>query len=78
MLAFLVAYKPHDTPNSRAFEFFNEATILVVSYLTALNVELVTDDEMRSNVGWLVTGIIMLNVTANFVNIVIKLIQKLQ
>jgi len=52
-------------------EIFNEGTVLIISLLAWLFTDNVPNGEFRQNVGWVLLGIICLNVGINmFVNVV--------
>jgi hypothetical protein len=67
---------PHEDTNTAYFEVYNEATILVVSYGMLLSCEYIASDVARYNLGWVMTGIVILNVLLNFLNVVHKTGQK--
>jgi uncharacterized BrkB/YihY/UPF0761 family membrane protein len=75
-LTYLTLYKPHEEPNAVYFEIYNEATILLVSYGMLLSCDYIVSDVARYNLGWALTGIILLNVVINFANVVVKTGQK--
>lgn len=71
-LVYLTKYKPHSDPNTFYFEIFNEATILIVSYGTLLSCDYILSDTAKYNLGWALTGVIILNVILNFLNVLFK------
>jgi hypothetical protein len=36
----------------------------------------ITSDEARYNLGWVLTGFVLLNIVLNFLNVIIKMVQK--
>ncbi|TNV73902.1 hypothetical protein FGO68_gene10999 [Halteria grandinella] len=77
MLVYLLHFKPHRSYNTRMFEIFNEFTILSVTYLTLMNADIVTDDLLRYNIGWVMVGIIGLCIFANLVNVLTNMGRKI-
>ncbi|TNV87736.1 hypothetical protein FGO68_gene8017 [Halteria grandinella] len=77
MLVYLLHFKPHRSFNTRMFEILNEFTILIVTYLTLMNADIVTDDLLRYNIGWTMVGIIGLCIFANLVNVLINMGRKM-
>ena len=75
-LLYLVKYMPHEDSNTAYFEVYNEVTILLVSYGMLLSCDYILSDVARYNLGWGLTGIIILNVLLNFLNVVHKTGQK--
>jgi uncharacterized BrkB/YihY/UPF0761 family membrane protein len=75
-LIYLIKFMPHEDTNTAYFEVYNEVTILVVSYGMLLSCEYIASDVARYNLGWVMTGIVILNVLLNFLNVVHKTGQK--
>jgi hypothetical protein len=75
-LIYLTLYQPHDEPNAVYFEIYNEATILLVSYGLLSCCDSIKSDVARYNLGWALTGLILLNVVINFLNVLVKTGQK--
>ena len=75
-LMYLIKIMPHEDTNTAYFEVYNEVTILLVSYGMLLSCDFIASDVARYNLGWGLTGIIILNVLLNFLNIVHKTGQK--
>ena len=75
-LMYLLKFMPHEDTNTAYFEVYNEVTILVVSYGMLLSCDFIVSDAARYNLGWALTGIIILNVLLNFLNVVHKTGQK--
>ena len=75
-LMYLVNFMPHEDTNTAYFEVYNEVTILLVSYGMLLSCDYIVSDVARYNLGWALTGIIILNVLLNFLNVVHKTGQK--
>ena len=48
------------------FEAYNEITILIISYLQLLLADIVTDADMRYNIGWVIVAFVLFNVSLNF------------
>ncbi|CDW74512.1 UNKNOWN [Stylonychia lemnae] len=59
LLIFQYCYFPFDTKNQQFFEIYNETTILLVS-------------ELRTNLGWVIVGIIGINIFLNQLNLVVS------
>ena len=78
MSAYLLGQRPHKSKNTRAFELYNELTILSVTYVLMMNADLVTDDMLRYNIGWALVGVIGINIIANIINVVISMIKKIR
>lgn len=82
MITYLLVVKPHRSPNTRMFELYNETTILVVTYLLMMNIELITDDQLKFTNGWVILAIISACILANLINVVtnmtIKIKRKIQ
>ena len=72
-LLYLIVYRPHKELNTAYFEIYNEATILVVSYGMFLYCDIILSDSARYNLGWALTGFVILNVLLNFLNIAVKI-----
>jgi uncharacterized BrkB/YihY/UPF0761 family membrane protein len=75
-LMYLIKFMPHEDSNTAYFEVYNEVTILLVSYGMLLSCDYILSDLARYNLGWVLSGIIILNVLLNFLNIVHKTGQK--
>jgi hypothetical protein len=69
---------PHEDSNTAYFEVYNEVTILIVSYGMLLSCDYIESDVARYSLGWALTGIIILNVLLNFLNVVHKTGQKVK
>ncbi len=53
-----------------ALEIINEAVVLVIGYLFITLSDLVSDDTLKYNVGWVIVGITLLNIFINWVSLV--------
>lgn len=77
-LMYLIKFMPHEDTNTAYFEVYNEVTILLVSYGMLLSCDYIASDVARYSLGWALTGIIILNVLLNFLNVVHKTGQKVK
>ena len=71
MIVYLCAYKPQAMRKILYFEIYNEASILIISYLLipfALNS--IEDPEFKFQIGWVIIGVISMNIIANWVNLI--------
>jgi hypothetical protein len=75
---YLIKFMPHEDTNTAYFEVYNEVTILLVSYGMLLSCDYIASDVARYSLGWALTGIIILNVLLNFLNVVHKTGQKVK
>ena len=55
--------------NYFVLEMLNELTILAVSLLTLPYLGLITDHEMRYDLGWAIIGIVLANLTVHTINL---------
>ena len=67
----MVKYKPFNSNNGFTIEVYNELTILAVSYLLMVNIELIPDASIRYNIGWIAIGIIVLSFVINTMNVLV-------
>ena len=68
--------RPHESKNTAFFEIYNEVTILLVTYIISVNTDPSIDEYARLNMGWVITAIIGINIIANFINIIQKMLSK--
>ncbi|CDW83359.1 UNKNOWN [Stylonychia lemnae] len=77
LLTFQYYYMPFDTKNQQFFEIYNETTILLVSYcLLPYSQDYFTEDilDLRTNLGWVIVGIIGINILLNQLNLIVQAI----
>ena len=78
MMNYLLHVKPHKSRNTRGFELYNEGTILSVTYLFMMSMDLVTDDELRFTIGWAIVSLIGLCIILNLANVIFNLSKKIK
>ena len=72
-LLYLVVYRPYEEKITAYFEIYNEVTLLLVSYGMLMNCDFISSDAARYNLGWFLSGVLILNIFLNFLNVAIKM-----
>lgn len=70
-LVYIIRFRPFEERITQFFEIFNELTILSVSVGIFVNIGDQTDDAARFGFGWFLTGLVVLNVAANLLNVIV-------
>ena len=70
-LVYIIRFRPFEEKNTQIFEIYNELTILFVSLGIFVNIGDATDDMARFGFGWFLTGLVVLNVAANLLNVIL-------
>jgi hypothetical protein len=69
--------KPFESKAMNYFELYNEATILSFSYIIIVNLGLLSDTQMRYDLGWLLIALILANIGINLIRIIKTLCRKI-
>lgn len=77
MLKFLIQVKPLDSPFLNGMELFNETILIVCFYFIIFFTDIIGDDELRYQLGWIYIGIIVINITVNFSAMLYKFVTTL-
>lgn len=76
ILCYMIIVLPIKNRKTFIFEIYNEFTLLVLSYFLMLYADIITDIELRYNLGWFVIGITLLNLTVNYASMVFSLLKQ--
>ena len=77
MLSFIIFVRPYLERDIFYFEVFNEATLLTCSYFLMVFCDILMDYQKRYSVGWYMVAVTLLNILANWLNMVVTLILQL-
>ena len=69
-LIYFISVRPFEEPLTHYFEIYNEFTVLIISVSLLCYIDNIEDDNARYNFGWVLTGLIMINIFANLLNII--------
>jgi hypothetical protein len=73
----MVLVKPFAKKKTYYFEVYNEITLLTCSYFLMVFCDILMDYEIRYAVGWYMVCVTLLNVLANWTNLVASVLKKL-
>lgn len=77
LIVYIILFKPYLKKKTYYFEIFNEITLLTCSYFLMVFCDILMDSEIRTAVGWYMVTVTLLNVGANWMNLVYSLLKKL-
>ncbi len=72
-MVYLIKIKPFEQKKRNYIEYFNEAGILLISYLLPLVTDLFEDGETRFLIGWVILGIVLLIFFVNTLMIIVDM-----
>ena len=72
LIMFFYGVRPMDTNFLNLMELFNETCFLVASYFMFLFTSYVEDPAIRYSIGWLLIGVVVINIFANWMAIFYK------
>ena len=75
LLMYTIHYKPYTQKDIFYFEIFNEGTLLAISYFLLVFCDILVDNDLRYSIGWCIVLLVLINVFANWLNLVISVIK---
>lgn len=77
LMMFIFIFKPFKDKNTVYFEVFNETCILMICNISLLYCGVLTDNNLKYNVAWVIVLIALLNIVINWSNLIITLLVSL-
>mmetsp|Transcript_17933 Transcript_17933/g.17132 ORF Transcript_17933/g.17132 Transcript_17933/m.17132 type:complete len:84 (+) Transcript_17933:84-335(+) len=71
---YLAHYRPYNCTFFNGMEIFNEASLVVASYLLIEFTDIEGNLDLKFNIGWFMTALMIMNTVVNFIAIIGKVV----
>eukprot|EP00347_Sterkiella_histriomuscorum_P010505 403376025 len=68
LIIYVTYFKPYKKKSDYIFEIFNEFTLLTISYFLIVFIEIVSDYQLRYDIGWYVVVVTLFNIFTNWIS----------
>eukprot|EP00347_Sterkiella_histriomuscorum_P009613 403340537 len=74
LIIYVTYFKPYKKKSDYIFEIFNEFTLLTISYFLIVFIEIVSDYQLRYDIGWYVVVVTLFNIFTNWISMAFTIV----